>query len=293
VAVLAREMADESPTQSADVAADSQAFIKSLVDKFLAWKLPSTVRPDPCTIDMNYPYRDQMSGTNLLTADEATKMFEYIFTFDLYSNSALGWMIKYERNLSALEAMKRERDEFALQNAEMKFELEAKQRPLGEHVLELTQKLAAAEAILFNYRSDDDTWKKECETHRLIANNLDKRNTELRAEIERLSKVLVNDTVTFEQARELKARAEKAEADRSAFPWILLPQYGILATDIAELKAKFVELGADCKHVHKVDNETITGLKTELSEARKEIDRLGTEVMHLRPLDRYKPVTRR
>ena len=50
--------------------------IAGLVDKFLAWPLPSSVSSDQCTTVRGYPHR---SGTNLLTATEARQMFEYLF----------------------------------------------------------------------------------------------------------------------------------------------------------------------------------------------------------------------
>jgi hypothetical protein len=46
--------------------------IDRLVDRFLAWPLPSSVCPDGCVMNRDYPYR---VGTNLLTADEAKAMF--------------------------------------------------------------------------------------------------------------------------------------------------------------------------------------------------------------------------
>lgn len=50
--------------------------IKALVDRFLAWPLPKSVRSDLCVTE-EYPH--PRSGTNLLTADEARQMFEYLF----------------------------------------------------------------------------------------------------------------------------------------------------------------------------------------------------------------------
>ena len=49
--------------------------IKILVDRFLAWPLPKSVRSDLC-VTMDYPH--SRLGTNLLTADEARQMFEYL-----------------------------------------------------------------------------------------------------------------------------------------------------------------------------------------------------------------------
>lgn len=52
------------------------AVLTRLADRFLTWPLPKSVRSDTCvTEDCSYP----RSGTNLLTADEARQMVEYIF----------------------------------------------------------------------------------------------------------------------------------------------------------------------------------------------------------------------
>jgi hypothetical protein len=59
--------------------------IRLLVDRFLAWPLPKSVRSDPC-VTVDYPH--QRSGTNLLTADEARQMFEYLFALDAPAASA-------------------------------------------------------------------------------------------------------------------------------------------------------------------------------------------------------------
>ncbi|MCY1356892.1 hypothetical protein D9M69_433580 [compost metagenome] len=46
-----------------------------MISRFLAWKLPASVRPDPCVMDPDYPHR---YGTNLLTADQAQAMLEHV-----------------------------------------------------------------------------------------------------------------------------------------------------------------------------------------------------------------------
>lgn len=56
----------------------SEKLIKRLVDRFLVWELPKSVRPDPCVGDPNYPH--PCVGTNLLTADEARQMFEHVLS---------------------------------------------------------------------------------------------------------------------------------------------------------------------------------------------------------------------
>jgi hypothetical protein len=51
--------------------------IKALTDRFLAWRLPQSVCSDTCVSDQDYKL--PRSGTNLLTADEAKQMLEYLF----------------------------------------------------------------------------------------------------------------------------------------------------------------------------------------------------------------------
>lgn len=53
--------------------------IANFVNKFLAWPLPESVRPDDCALDRTYPHR---IGTNLLTASEARAMFEHCLADD-------------------------------------------------------------------------------------------------------------------------------------------------------------------------------------------------------------------
>lgn len=52
--------------------------MNKLVDRFLAWPLPKTVSSDACVTDKDYPH--PRIGTNLLTADEARQMLEYLLT---------------------------------------------------------------------------------------------------------------------------------------------------------------------------------------------------------------------
>ena len=50
---------------------------EEFVDKFLAWPLPESVCSDKCVTERGYPH--PRVGTNLLTADEAGQMFDYLF----------------------------------------------------------------------------------------------------------------------------------------------------------------------------------------------------------------------
>lgn len=46
-----------------------------LVNRFLSWPLPDSVCSDTCVCEKGYQNR---TGTNLLTADEARQMFDYL-----------------------------------------------------------------------------------------------------------------------------------------------------------------------------------------------------------------------
>ena len=53
--------------------------IKTMVDRFLAWRLPRTVCSDLCVTDANYQH--PRFGTDLLTASEARQMIEHVLSF--------------------------------------------------------------------------------------------------------------------------------------------------------------------------------------------------------------------
>ena len=54
--------------------------VEKLVDRFLAWPVPASVCSDTCVSDPDYKH--PRSGTNLLTADEARQMIEYLLAED-------------------------------------------------------------------------------------------------------------------------------------------------------------------------------------------------------------------
>jgi hypothetical protein len=56
--------------------AELKASQRLLVDRFLSWPLPQSVCSDLCVTDRSYKF--PRSGTNLLTADEARQMIEYL-----------------------------------------------------------------------------------------------------------------------------------------------------------------------------------------------------------------------
>lgn len=56
---------------------EHETEVKRMVEAFLCWPIPSSVRPDDCVMDRDYPHR---RGTNLLTADEATQMVKHILS---------------------------------------------------------------------------------------------------------------------------------------------------------------------------------------------------------------------
>lgn len=61
--------------------------IETLVNRFLAWKLPASVCAD--TIATEAGHKDR-SGTNLLTAEEAKAMFEHV----LRAPDQVAWLIE-------------------------------------------------------------------------------------------------------------------------------------------------------------------------------------------------------
>ena len=52
-----------------------EVVTSKMVDRFLSWPLPKSVRPDPCVSMPEYPHR---IGTNLLNANEAEEMLRYV-----------------------------------------------------------------------------------------------------------------------------------------------------------------------------------------------------------------------
>ena len=51
-----------------------------MVDRFLTWPLPDSVRSDDCATVQGYPHR---SGTNLLTHAEARQMLEHVLAVEV------------------------------------------------------------------------------------------------------------------------------------------------------------------------------------------------------------------
>jgi hypothetical protein len=58
---------------------DREKMVKALVDRFLGWKMPDSVCSDTCVSMRPYPH--PRYGTNLLNADEARQMIEYVLGF--------------------------------------------------------------------------------------------------------------------------------------------------------------------------------------------------------------------
>ena len=86
--------------------------IKKLVDRFLSWPLPASVRADDCASIQGYKYR---SGTNLLSADEARQMFEYLFADAQAATIQKAYLANFPNNTSAEDKMKITR-EYVLAN---------------------------------------------------------------------------------------------------------------------------------------------------------------------------------
>ncbi|MDO8706727.1 MAG: hypothetical protein Q7J84_17495 [Sulfuricaulis sp.] len=74
----------EAVLEEAAPTPDRADLVRRLVDSFLGWPLPKSLAPD-CGISFDGRKPDQWNadkgwpiGTNLLTADEARQMFEYV-----------------------------------------------------------------------------------------------------------------------------------------------------------------------------------------------------------------------
>ncbi|MDE2103254.1 MAG: hypothetical protein KGL39_38770 [Patescibacteria group bacterium] len=91
----------------------SDEKLEQMMQRFLTWPLPDSVCSDPCARMQGYPHR---SGTNLLSADEATQMLKHVVGDEL----------------AALRAQLAERD------ARIKELTEAVRTVLGMHKLTLT-----------------------------------------------------------------------------------------------------------------------------------------------------------
>ena len=72
---IEKEMRTREANPNPPVASASVKVSEEMVSRFLSWPLPQSVRADACATDPTYPHR---IGTNLLTADEARQMLEYV-----------------------------------------------------------------------------------------------------------------------------------------------------------------------------------------------------------------------
>jgi hypothetical protein len=61
--------------------------VAKMVERFLAWPLPASVCSDTCVTNRDYPH--PRVGTNLLTADEARQMIEYLLAAPNNERAAL------------------------------------------------------------------------------------------------------------------------------------------------------------------------------------------------------------
>lgn len=64
-------------------------LVSALVDRFLTWPLPESVCADRCASEPNVPAGigvpvPRRTGTNLLNAEEARQMIEYLLASDLH-----------------------------------------------------------------------------------------------------------------------------------------------------------------------------------------------------------------
>lgn len=63
-----------------DRPAESASVLDAMVDRFLAWPLPVSVCSDACVTRRQEHWEPQRIGTNLLTADEARQMLQYVLS---------------------------------------------------------------------------------------------------------------------------------------------------------------------------------------------------------------------
>lgn len=220
---------------------EPRGFIKSLVDRFLGWKLPLGVNPDP------YPpghiHESCNSGTNLLSATEAQQMFEYLFPFDPETNSATGWMVKYERLKSAydqlIEKYKEQDDRWRKSMDQYTEAYDALKKELDE------LKAKQTEIIYYMPKVPTQPYEKE----------LAQRLVEANADIEQLKQELNESALNYMSAvgqiqTALEERdAAKAERDELKF------------THIPEAQG------------------TIEQLEKQLAEAQREIERLNQRLV--------------
>lgn len=68
----------DGPHKLDPLVARTQELIDRMVDRFLTWPLPETVCSDLCVTQADGPHAHLRRGTNLLTADEARQMIEYL-----------------------------------------------------------------------------------------------------------------------------------------------------------------------------------------------------------------------
>lgn len=69
--------------------AKNAEFLDALVNKFLAWPLPSDVCADGCATQPGYTNR---SGTNLLTADQARQMLAHVLAGVATAEDGAAWV---------------------------------------------------------------------------------------------------------------------------------------------------------------------------------------------------------
>lgn len=77
----------------------TKSLLDTLVDRFLCYPLPTSVKPDPCAMNPKHPHR---TGTNLLTATEAREVLGAIL--------GSPWPIPYDQHEAEILKVIDERD---------------------------------------------------------------------------------------------------------------------------------------------------------------------------------------
>lgn len=123
---------------------DAVATIDAMVDRFLSWPLPNSVRADLIATQQGKPHR---SGTNLLTAVEARQMIEYVLRASPASReigtAASHWNKQDEAHPAESEAVRAEREACAAIVYAKHLEFSARSYPPPTILIELWEAIRA------------------------------------------------------------------------------------------------------------------------------------------------------
>ncbi len=182
---------------------EGKANIDKLVDRFLAWPVPTSVRPD--NLDADGRMRPGGSGTNLLTADEAKQMLEYVCS-DI---------------IAALEAAIKRGVEFEAAYTCAKVDLDEARAELAAYAKAKTEnderfQLASGEwkSQAMEYGQDNRLLRQELTEARAQRDDAIKRGS--------LITVTTSDSTLIEQLTAANARVKELEGEVNALKYDLM-----------------------------------------------------------------------